>query len=92
MTMRPCSTGSAPNSAFFLSTEVPRRFGNPVIEEVVGLGFERVGADRNDGVGEFGVLVAVVQFAHAHVARGMDFGIVGRTIVDADVLHLHAPK
>ena len=60
-----------------------------MIEEVIGLGFERVGADRNDGVGKLGVLVAIVQFAHAHVAGGVHFGIVGRTIVDANVLHLH---
>ena len=65
---------------------------HPVVEEVVGLGFERVGADRDDRVGEFGVLVAVVEFANAHVARGVDFGIVGRTIVDADVLDLHRPE
>ena len=60
-----------------------------MIEEVVGLGFERVGADREDGVGEFGILVAVVEFADAHVARRVDLGIVGRAIVNADVLDLH---
>ena len=63
--------------------------GNPVIEEVVGLRFVGVGADGKDGVGELGVLVAIVELAHAHVARGMHFGIVGGAIVDADVLDLH---
>ena len=65
---------------------------NPVVEEIVGLGLERVGADRDDGVGELGILVAVVEFADAHVARGMDLGIVGRPVVDADVLDLHRPE
>ena len=65
---------------------------NPVIEEVIGLGFERIGADGNDGVGKFGILVAIVEFAHAHVARGMNLRIVGRAIVDADVLHLHGAE
>ena len=65
---------------------------HPVVQEIVGLGFERVGADRDDGVGKLGILVAVVQFAHAHVAGGMDLGIVGRPVVDADVLHLHGAE
>ena len=65
---------------------------NPVIEEVIGLSFERIGADRDDGVGELGVLVAVVEFAHAHVAGGMYLRIVGGAIVDADVLHLHGAE
>ena len=65
---------------------------HPMVQEIVGLGFERVGADRNDGVGQFGILVAVVQFAHAHVARGMNFGIVGGPVMDADVLDLHRPE
>ena len=47
-------------------------------------------ADRHDGVGEFGVLIAVVQLAHAHVARAVHLAVVGRTIVDPDVLDLHA--
>jgi hypothetical protein len=62
---------------------------DPVVEEVVGLGLERVGADRHDGVGEFGVLVAVVELAHPHVAGGVDLRVVGRAVVDADVLDLH---
>ena len=60
-----------------------------MIEEIVGLGLVGVGADRDDGVGELGILVAVVEFADAHVARRMHLGIVGRAIVDADVLDLH---
>ena len=65
---------------------------DPVVQEVVGLGLERVGADREDRVGELGVLVAVVELADAHVAGGMDLGIVGGAIVDADVLDLHRPE
>ena len=63
-----------------------------MVQEIIGLGFQRVRADRDDGVGEFGVFVAVVEFAHAHVARGVHLGIVGRSIVDADVLHLHGTE
>ena len=65
---------------------------NPVIEEVVGLGLERIVADRNERVGEFGVLVAIVQFADAHVAGRMNLRIVGRAVVDADVLDLHGAE
>ena len=65
---------------------------HPVVQEVVGLGFERVGADGDDRVGELGVLVAVVEFADAHVAGGVDLGIVGRAVVDADVLDLHGAE
>ena len=60
-----------------------------MIEEIVGLRLERVGADRDNRVGKLGILVAVVQLAHAHVAGGMDFGVVGRPVVDADILDLH---
>ena len=70
----------------------PAQIRNPVIEEIIGLGFQRVGADGDDGVGKFGVLVTVVELAHAHVARGMDLGVVGWTIVDADILHLHGAE
>ena len=62
---------------------------NHVVEEQVGLGFERIGADDHDRVGEPVVLIGVVQFVDAHVARGVHFGIVGRAVVDAAVLHLH---
>ena len=68
----------------------PSHVRQPVIEEVIRLRLERVGSDGNDRVGEFGVLVAIVELAHAHVAGGMDLGIVGGAIVDADVLDLHA--
>ena len=63
-----------------------------MVQEIVGLGFERVGADRDDGVGQLGILVTVVQFAYAHVARGMNFGIVGGPVVNADILDLHGPE
>ena len=63
-----------------------------MIEEIVGLRLERVGADDDDSVREFGILVAVVQLADAHVAGGMDLRVVGRPIVDADVLHLHGAE
>ena len=61
-----------------------------MVQEVVRLRFERVGAHGDDRVGELGVFVAIVEFAHAHVARRMDLRVVGRPIVDADVLDLHA--
>ena len=65
---------------------------HPVVQEIVGLRLERVGADGEDRVGELGVLVAIVELADAHVARRVDFGIVGGAIVDADVLHLHGAE
>ena len=34
-------------------------------------------------VGEFGVFVAVVQLADAHLARGVALGVVRRPVVDA---------
>ena len=61
----------------------------PVVQEVVGLGLERVGADGHDRVGELGVFVAVVQLAHAHVARSVNLAVVGGPVVDPDVLDLH---
>ena len=60
-----------------------------MVQEVVGLRFQRVGSYRNDSVGKLGVLVAVVELAHAHVPRGVNLRIVSRAIVDADVLDLH---
>ena len=57
--------------------------GQPVIEEIVGLRFIRVAADGHDAVGDFGILVAVVQLHDAHLARGMALGVVGRPVVDA---------
>ena len=65
---------------------------HPMVQEIVGLGFERVGPDGHDGVGKLGIFVAIVQFAHAHVAGGMDLGIVGRPVVNPDVLHLHGAE
>jgi hypothetical protein len=79
----------------FLALEAERgaaQVRDPVVEEVVGLGLERVGADDHDGVGQLGVLVAVVELADAHVARRVDFGIVGRAVVDADVPTFIASK
>ena len=43
-------------------------------------------------VRELGVLVAVVQLTHAHVAGAVHLGVVGRTVVDPDVLHLHGAE
>ena len=57
---------------FLLGHRGSAQIRNPMIEEVIGMGFERVGADGNDGVGEFSVLVAIVKFADAHVARGVN--------------------
>ena len=34
------------------------QIGHPVIEEIVGLGFQRVGADGDNDVGELGILIA----------------------------------
>ena len=75
-----------------LVDRISAQIRNPVIEEIVGLRFERVGAHRDDRIREFGVLVAIVEFADAHVARRVDLGIVGRTIVDANVLDLHSSE
>ena len=60
-----------------------------MVQEVVGLGLQGVRADRDDRVGEFGVLVAIVEFANPHVAGRMHLGVVSRAIVNADVLDLH---
>ena len=60
-----------------------------MVEEIVGLRLQRIAADGDDGVGQLGVLIAIVEFADAHVARRMHLGIIGRAIVDADVLDLH---
>src|SRR4029453_10008166 len=49
---------------------------HPWIREVIGLGFERVGSNRDDGVGQFGILVAIVELADPHIAGGVYFGIV----------------
>ena len=59
-------------------------------EEVVGLRLQRIGADGDDGVGKLGVFIAVVQLAHAHVACAVHFAVIGRAIVDPDVLDFHA--
>src|SRR5487761_1112538 len=59
-------------------------------EEVICLRLKRVGSDSEDGVREFGVLVAVVEFADPHVARRMNLRIVGGPVVNPDVLDLHA--
>jgi hypothetical protein len=66
--------------------------GHPVIQEVVGLGFERIGADGNNRVGEFGVFIAVVQLANAHVASRVHLRVVGGAIVNPNVLHLHGAE
>ena len=92
MMMRACCDRLGAELGLLLVHRGAAQIRHPVIEEIVGLGFERVGADRHDRVGELRVLVAVVQFADAHVARGVNLGIVGRAIVDADVLHLHGAE
>ena len=63
-----------------------------MVEEIVSLRLQRIGAHRNNSVGKFSVLIAIVQLAHAHVARSMDFGVIGWTIVNADILHLHGAE
>ena len=74
---------------FLLRRRRAAQVRDPVVQEVVGLGLERVGADGHDRVGELGVFVAVVELAHAHVAGGVDLAVVGRAVVDPDVLDLH---
>ncbi|MDT4849735.1 hypothetical protein FQZ97_838630 [compost metagenome] len=54
-----------------------------MVQEVVGLRFVGVGTGAQDAVGQLGVFVAVVQLAHAHVARGVALGVVGRAVVNA---------
>ena len=87
--MRAAACGSFGHQLLLLVERRSLKVRNPVVEEVVGLGLERIGADRDDRVGEFGVLVAIVEFADAHVAGRVNLGVVGRAIVDADVLDLH---
>ena len=66
------------------------QIGHPMVEEVVGLRLKRIGADGDNGIGKLGVFIAVVQLAHAHVARAVHFAVIGRAIVDPDVLDFHA--
>ena len=61
-----------------------------MVEEVVGLRLERVGADGDDCVGKLGVFIAVIQLADAHVARAVHLAVVGGAIMDADILDFHA--
>ena len=75
--------------ALFVQTGAAQ-VGHPVVQEVVGLRLQGVGADDEEGVRESGVVVAVVQLAHAHVAGAVHLAVVGRAVVDADVPHLHA--
>ena len=56
--------------------------GNPVIQKVVGLGFIGVGTRADDGVCQLCVFIAVVQLAHAHIAGGVAFGVVGWPVMD----------
>ncbi|MNG06561.1 hypothetical protein D3C84_898090 [compost metagenome] len=46
------------------------------------MGFVGVATDSNNDVGQFGVFVAVVEFANAHLACGVAFGVIGGAIVD----------
>ena len=73
MTICAGASGSRAELGFLLVRRGAAQVRDPVVQEVVGLRFQRVGADRNDGVGELGVLVAVVELAHAHVAGAVDF-------------------
>ena len=78
--------------AFFLSSRGAAQIRDPVVQEVVGLGLKRVRSDRDDRVGEFSVLIAIVEFANPHIASRMNLGIIGRAIVNADVLDLHCAE
>ena len=61
---------------------------HPMCEEVVGLRFVGVGTDGEDDIGDLGVLVGVVELAHAHVAARVALGVVGGPVVDANHLGL----
>ncbi len=63
---------------------------NHVVQIKVGLRFHGVRAEHEDRVGQRVVLVGVVQFVHAHVARRMDLRVVGGSVMDPAVLDLHA--
>ena len=78
--------------SFLLVHRCSAQIRHPVVEEIVGLRLQRIGAHRNDSVGKLRVLITIIEFTHAHVARGMDFGVIGWTIVDADVLYLHGTE
>ena len=51
---------------------------NPMVEEVVGLGLERIRSDCDNRIGEFGVLVTIVEFAYPHVAGRVHSELCGR--------------
>ena len=53
---------------------------------------KRVRSDRYDRVGEFSVLIAIVEFANPHIASRMHLGVVSWPIVNADVLDLHGAE
>jgi hypothetical protein len=59
-----------------------------VVQEVVGLRLQRVASRRRDRISELGVLVAVVELAHAHIARAVHLTVVRRTVVDANALEI----
>ena len=58
-------------------------------KKIIGLSFVSVGADCHDDVGDFSVLIAIVEFADAHITRGMTFRVVSRTIVYAHHRRFH---
>ena len=60
-----------------------------MVEEVIGLGLQGVCSDCDDRVGEFSVLIAIVEFANPHVAGRVHLGVVSRPIVNPNVLDLH---
>ena len=62
--------GLQPDSAFFLSTDVPRG-SEPSGWNKVAVS-QRIDAHRNDRVGELSVLITILRFTHAHVAHGID--------------------
>ena len=62
---------------------------HPMVQEIIGLSLQRIASSRNDRVRKLGVLIAIVELANAHVAGRMHLRIIGRAIVDADVLDLH---
>ena len=49
-------------------------------KKIIGLSYVSVGADCHDDVGDFSVVIAIVEFADAHITRGMTFRVVRRTL------------
>ena len=90
--IRACGCASSGHQLGFLAAADALQVRDPVVEEVVGLTFQRVAAPGDQRVGQFGILIGVVELADPHVAGRVHLGIVGGAVVDADILDLHRPE